>query len=214
MDENRRIPLRRGLFSTTMGRITVYSQNHPRGFGLRVALLSAAFAVLVCALLFVPPLVAEGLDRTLLITAGGALAGALVLSAPGGLFSAWMVRRMARGRPVPPDADPARVWTAHWQITRGALHDDSEVNRLGRILADQSDTSRSPKLTLALGALLILVQLPNAVLHHDGSPLSLFTVFLLCVLAAMVAAVVPLTARRQRGVRRFRELYDQAVAEP
>ncbi|PDP85900.1 hypothetical protein CQJ94_19310 [Glycomyces fuscus] len=211
MDRNRGTPRAPGRFGTLMGRLTVYSQNNPRQFGLRTALGVGVFAVVFGSLLFVPLVVETGLAPTIVAIAGGTLVMAVVVSVAAGLGTAWMMRRMVRGRPVPPDSDPARVWAAHWQILRGTLHTDPETNRLGRILADQSDTSRSPKYMIALGGFLLLINVPNALLYYDGgSPMALFNLFFLFALLVTLVVLVPITMRRQRRVRQFRETYDLA----
>ncbi len=196
-----------------MGRSTIYAQNNPRQFGLRTALAAGAFALLLLAVVFVPLLLTEGGDPLFLGFLGGAVLLVLLAMTIGGFVSTWMMRRMVKGRPLPLDADPAKAWAAHWQIMRGTLHPDPETNRLGRILADQSDTSRSPKYMIALGGFLLLINVPNALLYYDGgSPMALFNLFLLFALAITLVVLVPTTMRRQRRVRQFRETYDLASA--
>ncbi|MCP3015575.1 hypothetical protein NGM33_19805 [Nocardiopsis dassonvillei] len=213
MNRNRDIPRAPGRFGTLMGRFTIYAQNNPRQFGLRTALVSGAFALLLLAVLFIPLLLTEGADTLFLGLFGGAVLVVLIAAVISGFLSTWMMRRMVRGRPLPPDADPAKAWAAHWQIMRGTLHPDPETNRLGRILADQSDTSRSPKYVIVLGGFLLLINVPNALLYYDGgSPMALFNLFFLCALLVTLVALVPITMRRQRMVRQFRETYDLAAA--
>jgi protein-S-isoprenylcysteine O-methyltransferase Ste14 len=196
-----------------MGRLTIYAQNNPRQFGLRTALGVGVFSVFFASLLFGPLLVAEGFGGLLPVIAAGTLVGALVVAALGGLVGTWMMRRMVKGRPLPVDADPAKVWAANWQIIRGTLHPDPETNRLGRILADQSDMSRSPKFMLVFGCVLVVPNLANALLQYaNGTPFALVNLFLAGALVVMIATFVPLSVRRQRMVRQFRETYDLAAA--
>lgn len=212
MDRNRGIPRTPGRFGTLMGRFNIYAQNNPRQFGLRTALGTGAFMLLLLAAVFVPLLLTEGTDPLFLGFLGGGVLVVLVAVTIGGFVSTWMMRRMVKGRPLPPDADPAKAWAAHWQIMRGTLHPDPETNRLGRILADQNDTSRSPKFMIVLGCLLLLANVPNVLLYYDGSPMALFNMFMLFVLVVMIATFIPLSARRRRRVRQFRETYDRAAA--
>ncbi|MCK9872242.1 hypothetical protein MRI28_21815 [Nocardiopsis dassonvillei] len=213
MNRNRGIPRTPGRFGTLMGRFNIYAQNNPRQFGLRTALGVGVFSVFFASLLFGPLLVAEGFGGPLPVIAAGTLAGALVLTALGGFVCTWMTRRMVKGRPLPVDADPAKAWAAHWQIMRGVLHPDPETNRLGRILADQSDTSRSPKFMLVFGCFVAVPNVANALLVYDSeSPVALINLFMAGTLVAMIAAFVPLMMRRQRRVRQFRETYDRAAA--
>jgi membrane protein YdbS with pleckstrin-like domain len=196
-----------------MGRFTIYAQNNPRQFGLRTALVSGAFVLLLLTAVFAPLLLAEGADPWSLGLFGVLVLMTLVMMTVGGFVSMWMMRRMVKGRPLPVDADPAKAWAAHWQIMRGTLHPDPETNRLGRILADQSDTSRSPKYMIALGGFLLLINVPNALLYYEGgSPMALFNLFFLFALLVTLVILVPITMRRQRRVRQFRETYDLAAA--
>ncbi|WP_435108751.1 hypothetical protein [Nocardiopsis synnemataformans] len=211
MNRNRGIPRTPGRFGTLMGRSTIYAQNNPRQFGLRTALAAGAFGLLLLAVAFVPLASTQGTDPLFLGFFGGIVLMVLVAAVISGFVSTWMMRRMVKGRPLPLDADPSKAWAAHWQIMRGTLHPDPETNWLGRILADQSDTSRSPKYMIAVGGFLLLINVPNALLYYDGgSPMALFNLFLLFVLVVMIATFVPLTMRRQRRVRQFRETYDLA----
>ncbi|ASU56387.1 hypothetical protein [Nocardiopsis dassonvillei] len=213
MNRNRDIPRAPGRFGTLMGRWTIYAQNNPRQYGLRTALLVAVLAVPFIALLFVPLMIGADFAPAIVVVTGGTLAMAVVVSAAVGFGTAWMTRRMVKGRPLPVDADPAKAWAAHWQIMRGTLHPDPETNRLGRILADQSDTSRSPKFMLLFGCVLVVPNVVNALLQYaDGTPLASVNLFLAGLLVVMIATFVPLTMRRQRRVRQFRETYDLAAA--
>ncbi len=194
-----------------MGRLTIYAQNNPRQYGLRTALLIAAPTIPFLTLLFVPLMVETGFAPTIVAITGGTLAMVVVVSVAVGFVSAWMTRRMVRGRPLPLDADPAKTWAAHWQIMRGTLHPDPETNRLGRMLADQNDTSRSPRFMLVFGCVLVVPNVANALLQYaDGTPFASVNLFLAGALVVMIAIFVPLTLRRQRRVRQFRETYDLA----
>lgn len=62
-------------------------------------------------------------------------------------------------------------------------------------------------------ALAVPMHAAGIALRYDGSPLALFHVLMVVVMTVMVVALVPVTMRRRRGVRRFRELYDLAFPE-
>ncbi|WP_223838616.1 hypothetical protein [Nocardiopsis deserti] len=194
-----------------MGRSTVYAQNNPRQFGLRTGLAAGAFGLLLIVVFFVPLALTQGADTLFLGFLGGTVLLVLLAATISGFGTAWMMRRMVRGRPVPRNSDPAKVWAAHWQIMRGTLHPDPETNRLGRILADQNDTSRSPKFMLVFGCVLVVPNVASALLQYaNGTPFASVNLFLAGVLVVMIATFVPLTMRRQRRVRQFRETYDLA----
>ena len=206
MSENRQTPLDRGRFATTMGRLTVYSQNNPEQLGFRMALVMAVLTV--GGFLFGFLSAAGGFSTAALLIVGGGAVVMIGLSALGGFVTARATRRIVKGRPVPSDSDPARVQAAHWQIMRGALHQDAEVNRIGRILAEQHDASKAPQVAIVVVALSVPIHAANIALRYDGSPLATLLVVMLFVMTVMLVVLVPLTMRRQRGVRRFRELYD------
>lgn len=206
MSENRQTPLDRGRFATTMGRLTVYSQNNPEQLGFRMALVMAVLTV--GGFLFGFLSAAGGFSTAALLIVGGGAVVMTGVSALAGFLGARVVRRRVNGRPVPPDSDPARVQAAQRQIVRGVLHQDAEVNRIGRILAGQHDTSGLPKGMLVAAVPAVLIAASTALLAYDGSPLALFNVLMVILVVVFLVVLVPLTMRRQRGVRRFRELYD------
>lgn len=213
MSENRQTPLDRGRFATTMGRLTVYSQNNPEQYGFRMALVGAVLTVVLWVVFFGCLLMGESSSTVDLLIVGGGAVVMIGLSALGGFVTARATRRIVKGRPVPSDSDPARVQAAHWQIMRGALHQDAEVNRIGRILAEQHDASKAPQVAIVVVALAVPMHAAGIALRYDGSPLALFHVLMVVVMTVMVVALVPVTMRRRRGVRRFRELYDLAFPE-
>ncbi|WP_285733178.1 hypothetical protein [Nocardiopsis sp. ATB16-24] len=213
MSENRQTPLDRGRFATTMGRLTVYSQNNPEQYGFRMALVGAVLTVVLWVVFFGCLLMGESSSTVDLLIVGGGAVVMIGLSALGGFVTARATRRIVKGRPVPSDSDPARVQAAHWQIMRGALHQDAEVNRIGRILAEQHDASKAPQVAIVVVALAVPMHAAGIALRYDGSPLALFHVLMVVVMTVMVVALVPVTMRRRRGVRRFRELHDLTFPE-
>ncbi|MUL40415.1 hypothetical protein FZ103_04340 [Streptomonospora sp. PA3] len=193
-----------------MGRLTVYAQNNPWQYAVRLTLIAAALGP--TPLLLVLADLARGPGPGVPVLFAGIVVGlalGLVLLVP---LLAWMLRRMVKGNPVPPDSDPARVWAAHWQIMKGTLHEDPETNRLGRILADQSDTSRSPKFFAALCGILVLLNGGNLALQYAAG--SSTAAWLPVVPLLFLVAAFPLIRRRQRRVREFRDLYDRTASSP
>ena len=216
MSENRQTPLDRGRFATAMGRLIVYSQNEPGRYAFRMSVVIAVLTVALWALTFVLLLRDWGFSTADLLFFGGGVVVMIGASALGGFVTARTTRRAVKGRPVPPDSDPARVQAAQRQIVRGVLHQDAEVNRIGGILAEQyDDASPSPRSVIVLGAVLVLIQAANTALSYDGSTLAVLYVVLAIVMAVVFLGLMPLTLRRrQRGVRRFRELYDSLSPDP
>lgn len=210
--ESPRTPTSRDPGRPLAGRLLVFSQNNPRRYGLSVGLLTGG----VLGLVMVLSLFSAGFletRRDLLLYTGTVLAGAFAVTALAGAGCYALVRWTSGARPLPPDADPARVLAAVRHIATGTLHPDRETNRLGRLLADQNDLSRAPGAAASLyGVILAVSAVTTALVGPDSERFALHvgvTLLWLC----MLVAFVPYAYRRRERVGAFRDAYDAAERE-
>lgn len=191
------------------GGMEIYAQNNPRGYGLWVTLFT--FGLLLLTLL---PVLLVLTDRPLpvlpllfaFVVPVLVIGGIMVLAMP------MLMRRMLGTAVLPPDTDPVHLLEAKRRLRKGGLHENEDVNRVGRILAAQAEGKfRSPKTIYVMGLVGAVLFAGFALSAYLGSGAD-FDFWFRAVIALFFAVypfvLAPWVRRYRRRAHEFAEVYD------